>query len=120
MDAARSNVAKYLRKRRELANVPFEFIIGDALEYEFPPGPLVVFLYNPFGEQIMVRLLDRLERAIRENPRDTVILYRNAMHASVFDGYPLFSRVHVESNFYAFRTRSSVTSPASEQTSLAS
>jgi SAM-dependent methyltransferase len=37
-----------------------KLICGDASEFEFPDAPLVVFLYNPFGGEIMAKVAARL------------------------------------------------------------
>ncbi len=47
---------------------------GDAAEFVFPSGPLVLYLFNPFGAQTMQRVLDRLAASLAQEPRHLVIL----------------------------------------------
>lgn len=42
---------------------------GDATCFAFPPGPLVVFMYNPFGAETMERVIGNLEKTYRRTPR---------------------------------------------------
>jgi SAM-dependent methyltransferase len=49
----------------------------DATDYEFPPNPAVIYLYNPFQGKTMDRLIRNVERSLREEPRDLWIIYVN-------------------------------------------
>jgi SAM-dependent methyltransferase len=47
---------------------------ADAAEYEFPEGNLVIYLFNPFGPEVMGRMLRNLERSIEREPRHVVVV----------------------------------------------
>lgn len=49
-----------LRRARCLSRVATELYLMDAAEFIPPPGPLVVFLYNPFQGRTMARVVARL------------------------------------------------------------
>jgi SAM-dependent methyltransferase len=53
-----------------------KLICGDATEYDFPDAPLVVFLYNPFGQEIMAKVAARL----RSHQSPLFIVYVNPLH----------------------------------------
>ena len=53
-----------------------KLVHGDATEYMFPDGPLVVFLYNPFGGEIMAKVAQRL----RSHGSMLYIVYVNPFH----------------------------------------
>jgi SAM-dependent methyltransferase len=55
----------------------------DAATFEFPPDPLVVYLFNPFGERLMVQVMANLAASLRERTRDVVILYVNPKQEKV-------------------------------------
>jgi SAM-dependent methyltransferase len=57
----------------------------DATEYELPPEPLVIYLFNPFGEQVIARVVDKIESSLRDTPRDAYVVYVNAIHRHCFD-----------------------------------
>lgn len=47
----------------------------DASTFDFPEGPLVLFLYHPFYTPVLRRLLENLERHLRRSPRPTYLLH---------------------------------------------
>jgi hypothetical protein len=49
-------------------------IHADAAEFAFPEEKLVVYLFNPFGPEILGRMLANLERSIERCPRHVVVL----------------------------------------------
>jgi SAM-dependent methyltransferase len=57
---------------------------GDAREFSFPPGPLVVFLYNPFSAAIMRSVTQRLI----SHAEPFYIAYVNSLHADVISSRP--------------------------------
>jgi SAM-dependent methyltransferase len=57
----------------------------DATEYELPKEPLVIYLFNPFGEKVILRVLDAIQSSLREAPRDAYVVYANAIHRDCFD-----------------------------------
>jgi SAM-dependent methyltransferase len=69
---ARANAARTDSRRITVA-------IQDAREFAFPPGPLVVFLYNPFSGEIVRSVMKKL-RLRREI---AYVAYVNPMHADV-------------------------------------
>jgi predicted RNA methylase len=55
----------------------------DARLYSFPPGDLVVFLYNPFDEQALEQVLNAIKTTRKEH--DVVyLLYHTAVYESLF------------------------------------
>jgi SAM-dependent methyltransferase len=52
---ARRNVAVWRKAGRERGSM--RIVEGDAVEFELPEGPVVVFLFNPFGGAVLRRLL---------------------------------------------------------------
>ena len=55
-------------------------VVADAAQFSFPDGSLVVFLYNPFGPQVLAPVLDNLRAAVLSRPHATYIAYLNARH----------------------------------------
>lgn len=67
-----------------------EVIEADATEVDLPGGPLVVFLYNPFGRQTLAKVLSRLEAA--SATRLVNIVYQNPVGHDLIDASPHFRR----------------------------
>ena len=56
----------------------------DAAEYPIPPEPCVFYLFNPFGESVLARVLENVERSWRAAVRPIFFVYMNPTKKSVF------------------------------------
>jgi hypothetical protein len=56
-----------------------ESICEDAAEFPFPQQPTVLYLFNPFPEAGMRRVVGNLKRSLREYPRVVYVLYHNPL-----------------------------------------
>ncbi len=72
---ALQNVALYQTSHAAVA--PIECICKDARDYEFPAGPLVVFLFNPLPEAALDQVISNLERSLASDQRPLCVLYHN-------------------------------------------
>jgi SAM-dependent methyltransferase len=72
---------------------PFaEIVHADALGYEFPPPPLLVYLNNPFDGVILRQVFERLPQG------DVIVVYQSPTHRVAVDGmFPVVDeqRFHV-------------------------
>jgi len=59
----------------------------DAAEFEFPEEPMVVFLYNPFGPDVLTKVLENLRG------HDVQIIYLNPRHADIVDRADFLTRI---------------------------
>jgi predicted RNA methylase len=64
---------------------PVSVVDGDVVDYEFPPVPAVVFLFNPFGADTLRAVVKNLERSLEQAPRPLFVAYFNAVHRDVLD-----------------------------------
>jgi SAM-dependent methyltransferase len=69
---AEENIRRYKSGAQKCARI--ETICGDAHKYTFPDDPLLVYLFNPFPEAILERVISHLEDSVNRNPRPVVIL----------------------------------------------
>jgi SAM-dependent methyltransferase len=60
-------------------------VVADAARFSFPDGPLVVFLYNPFGPQVLAPVLENLRTAVISRPSATFVAYLNAQHVKLVE-----------------------------------
>ena len=72
---------------------PIAVIEQDALDYEFPPTPALLFLFHPFEAPVMKLLLRRIETQFAKRPGQLDILYVNAECAHVLDRNPAFEQL---------------------------
>lgn len=83
---ARSNVRAFEGRSERVS--PISVIHGDACEFEFPPTPLVVFLFNPFGASVMDRVVGRIASSMQHNPRPLTVLYANPIFDNLWNREP--------------------------------
>jgi SAM-dependent methyltransferase len=88
---ARKNAANWRAEGRPLA--PMRLVCGDAVEFRFPDGPCMVFLFNPFGAPVLRRLLSKLARSFAGRPGELDILYVNNEHERVLERQAGFQRM---------------------------
>jgi hypothetical protein len=72
---------------------PIRLFEQDALEYDFPSTPTLVFLYNPFEHPVLRGLLRRIETQFARRPGTLDLLYVNAECADLLDYHPAFTRL---------------------------
>jgi len=88
---ARKNVALWRKAGR--AQTPINLICGDAVEFEWPQGPCLAFLFNPFGEKVMRGLLERCCKSFHDRHGELDVLYVNNEQEWVLEGQKGFSRM---------------------------
>jgi SAM-dependent methyltransferase len=67
------NLARYSNPKQQCRNITA--ILGDATAYSFPPGPLLVYMWNPFEGPVFTSVLANLESSLAREPRDIIVLY---------------------------------------------
>ena len=66
---------------------------GDAAAVRFPKGPCLAFLFNPFGESVMRRLLKRIATVFANRPGELDLLYVNNEQERVIERQAGFTRL---------------------------
>ena len=69
---AQRNIARY--KSRKQRSGTIEAVLADAARFKFPAGKLVIYLFNPFGPDVMSRMLANLKMSLEIDPRHVVII----------------------------------------------
>jgi SAM-dependent methyltransferase len=88
---ARRNVARYRPAPTDPARV--ELLVGDAEDFVFPEGPLVVYLYNPFPGAVLARVVANLDASLRAQPRPCAVIYVNPPDLAALATSELFERL---------------------------
>ena len=81
VDVARRNIETWVAGNN--AQCPISIVHQDALTYQFPPGPLLVFMDNPFGERITAQVLAHLVESAGHSGAPTDIIYVYPKHAAL-------------------------------------
>ena len=74
---ATENVAKARVTNRQCTDV--RLVCGDVRKHAFPPGDIVLFLYNPFDGEALDGVLDRLAQRRRRGTE--YVLYHTPVHS---------------------------------------
>lgn len=81
---ARRNVTAWRNAGR--ARTPIKIVEGDAVEFEWPAGPCLAFLFNPFGETVMRRMVKSWRKNFAGRAGELDILYVNNEQERVLEG----------------------------------
>jgi SAM-dependent methyltransferase len=87
-DIARHNVEIFTRRTRITACV--DVIESDVALYDIEPEQCIFFIYNPFDDVVMERLVVNLRNSLKHFPRRVWLLYNTPIHAIVIEKSGLF------------------------------
>jgi hypothetical protein len=102
---ARQNVAHWIGTHAadptSAPLAPIEVLEQDALDFEFPSTPVLLFLFHPFEAPVLRQLLRRIETQFAARPKSAPepaldLLYVNAECANVLDRHPAFSQLFLD------------------------
>lgn len=82
--------------------VAVQSLCADAASYRIPDGPAVLYFFNPFQEQIMVKVLSNIEESLRERPREIYIVYRTPLLGALMDQASFLKKVSTEHGYAVY------------------
>ena len=71
---AQKNIRKFISEHQLASDI--QSLCLDARDFQFPAGPLVVYMFNPFPEPVFVSVLQNLRHSLAQKPRPALIAYR--------------------------------------------
>ena len=83
-EAAQGNLSKYRSESQKC--FALEAVCADATEFSFPAEPTLLYLFNPFPESGLRRVIANLEQSLSEHPRVVYVLYHNPLLEHVLSG----------------------------------
>ena len=90
MSDAQRNVARWSGSRRaQRQETTISVLHADAADFEWPTGPVLVSLFNPFGAETLRQVLERPRPQDRSGD-DVFVAYFNPVHRHVFEELPGF------------------------------
>jgi SAM-dependent methyltransferase len=96
-EVARQNVAHWTRAHAEDSTAPrlapIQVLEQDALDFDFPATPTLLFLFHPFEAPVLRLLLRRIETQFAQRRGTLDLLYVNAECANVLDRNPAFEQL---------------------------
>ena len=99
------------RRRDSLRAGAVELACQDAGEYVFPAGNAVVYMFNPFQDAVMTRVLNNMLRAFEDRPADLIIVYFNPVHGRLLDSRPSLARIKTAEHYSVYRRLPQIFTP---------
>jgi hypothetical protein len=80
---AEENIRKFAAEHPPA--MPITSICMDARDFEFPGEPLVVYLFNPFPEPVLVMVMERLRQSTQTSSKPLFVAYRYTEFAALLE-----------------------------------
>jgi histone methylation protein DOT1 len=105
-EIACQNIRRYRSKTQKCKNV--KSLNRDAMEFELPLRPLVLYFFNPFRPPVWVPVLQRLQRSLDSHPREVTLIYEAPFHAGLIEQHTALRCVEksIYHNTYRFEHHS--------------
>lgn len=75
-------------------NVPFNVYYADASKYIIPPGTNVIFMFNPFGRQTMLAVLNNIIQYCNNDKIELHIIYIIPVHQELFNDHKQCCKIY--------------------------
>ncbi len=95
---ARRNVRAWAQAGNDTRRI--ELVHADASRLEIPDEPCVIYLFNPFRERALARVLLHVKWSLQRCPRDVWLLYYNPQFGYMLENSPYMARVRVGRGFH--------------------
>jgi SAM-dependent methyltransferase len=100
---AQDNVRRYSNPQQQCHS--FELHCGDARSFPLPPEPLVIFLFDPFPEEILREVIVEIERSLQQTPRKLFLAYQNPISGWVIAESPVFQKIADRVEYAIFESK---------------
>jgi SAM-dependent methyltransferase len=98
---ARSNADHWIRTRAADPTskpiAPIEIVEQDALEFELPATPTLLFMFHPFEAPVLGQFIERIHTQLAARPKSRPpaldLIYVNAECANILDNHPAFAQL---------------------------
>jgi predicted RNA methylase len=102
-DVARRNVEIFRRRTSSRASITV--LTQDIATFEFPDTDVVLYMYNPFGADLMQIVVDRVLEFARRSRHRVHIAYRNPKCAELFVSHPSIEIIKSDPAYAVYRVR---------------
>ena len=103
-EAARKNAA--VIAKRFPTRTPVRVKVGDATVYPYPAGDVVLFIYNSFDRELMLKVVEGMEAAlVADAKRSIYVVYCNPASGDCFDASAKLTRRFAQTLPYASEER---------------
>jgi len=106
---ARANLARATAP--EVQEREVEIVRADAVEFELPAEPLVLFLFNPFNCSVMAEFVDHVRASFLRAPRRIVVVYHTALCSELWTAAGFVQYVRFSQGARIFDTLGATAAP---------
>jgi hypothetical protein len=99
---AETNIAAY--KKDSQICFDLKSVCIDAREFEFPAGPILLYLFNPLPASGLMTVLENLKQSLEKFPRTIYIVYHNPEHESLLTKHSYLRKLDSTHQFVVYRT----------------
>lgn len=100
---AEQNISRYASPTLQCSRI--DCLCLNACDFEFPPGPLVVYLFNPFMEPVFAMVLANLRRSLEQHPRPVYVGYRYLEFEHLLAGCGWLEKVAATEQWAIYKNR---------------
>jgi SAM-dependent methyltransferase len=101
VEIARENAREFERRGMRCG---IELVCEDAINFNFPDEPIVVFLFNPLPRAALQTLIQNLERSLHQNPRPVYVAYANPIFEQIIGNTKWLNRIGGSDQCLLFRS----------------
>ena len=102
-ETALANIRIFKDERQKCHNI--EVLCANGADFEIPREPLLIFLCNPFDDQVMEVVVSHIEKSFREYPRELYIWYVKACYREVLDRAKFLEIINDTGRYVLYRAR---------------
>jgi hypothetical protein len=99
---AQENLNKYRGESQQC--FALESVCADATEFSFPAEPMILYLFNPFPEAGLRRMIAKLEQSLRSHSRAVYVLYHNPLLEHVLSASARLRKLHATHQYALYGT----------------
>jgi hypothetical protein len=66
----------------------------DASKYEITADQCLFYMYNPFRDEVMRRVIENIADSVRRHPRKVLVIYLNPLCRKGIESHPAYEKVH--------------------------
>jgi hypothetical protein len=81
VDCSQRNIASFKSEWQKCRDI--EIVEADAMQFEFPNAPLVLFFYNPFSQNVFDAVLNNIIASLKARKRNCYVVYGSSSHNAI-------------------------------------
>lgn len=98
---AEQNIARFSSPEQRCSNI--RLLCRDARDFEFPPHPTVLYLFNPFPGYVFETVLANLEASLRQHSRQLYIIYNTPLAKTAIESAGFLQKLRDTERYQIYR-----------------